>query len=216
MNRWQLISALRQKGRMSRKDIARVCNLSLPTVNKIIKFYLKKGVIRESGLDKSSGGRRPVLYEFNEKVKYAIGVDFEIPELTIVITDLKGKIVDKCFTYLPDKKDPSSVIGYVSERIEELLKRKRLRSKDIVGVGFGAPAFLNQDRITISGKNLPSWKQVPVREILEERLGIPVVIDNDVNFMSLSESYHMDYRDKVLVYLALRKGTKGFFLQQKE
>jgi len=171
---------------MSRKDIARVCNLSLPTVNKIIKFYLKKGVIRESGLDKSSGGRRPVLYEFNEKVKYAIGVDFEIPELTIVITDLKGKIVDKCFTYLPDKKDPSSVIGYVSERIEELLKRKRLRSKDIVGVGFGAPAFLNQDRITISGKNLPSWKQVPVREILEERLGIPVVIDNDVNFMSLS------------------------------
>jgi len=209
MDRWQLISALRQKGRMSRKDIARVCNLSLPTVNKIIKFYLKKGVIRESGLDKSSGGRRPVLYEFNEKVKYAIGVDFEIPELTIVITDLKGKIVDKCFTYLPDKKDPSSVIGYVSERIEELLKRKRLRSKDIVGVGFGAPAFLNQDRITISGKNLPSWKQVPVREILEERLGIPVVIDNDVNFMSLSESYHMDYRDKVLVYLALRKGTKG-------
>jgi len=213
MNRWQLISALRQKGRMSRKDIARVCNLSLPTVNKIIKFYLKKGVIRESGLDKSSGGRRPVLYEFNEKVKYAIGVDFEIPELTIVITDLKGKIVDKCFTYLPDKKDPSSVIGYVSERIEELLKRKRLRSKDIVGVGFGAPAFLNQDRITISGKNLPSWKQVPVREILEERLGIPVVIDNDVNFMSLSESYHMDYRDKVLVYLALRKGTKAATLR---
>jgi len=209
MNRWKVISTLRQKGRMSKKDIVRTCNLSLPTVDKIMKIYLKKRVVQEAGFDRSSGGRRPVLYEFNRRAKYAIGVDFEIPELTIIIADLKGKAVDKYFSYLPDKKSASSVISYVGEKIDELLLRRKLTAKDIVGVGFGAPAFLNQSRITISGKNLPSWKDVPVKEILEERLGIPVFVDNDVNFMSLSESYYMNYRDKVLVYLALRKGTKG-------
>jgi len=80
MNRWRVLSALKERGRMSKKDIARICDLSIPTVDKILKFYLKKKVVLESGLDRSSGGRRPMLYEFNYRVRYVVGVDFEIPD----------------------------------------------------------------------------------------------------------------------------------------
>lgn len=55
-----------------------------------------KKVVKESGFGQSSGGRRPILYEFNEKVVYAIGVDFEIPELTLVLTDSKGPLFVSC------------------------------------------------------------------------------------------------------------------------
>jgi len=210
MNQWRVLSALKERGKMSKKDMARICGLSIPTVDKIVRFYLEKKVVRESGLDKSSGGRRPVLYDFNEKVRYAVGVDFEIPELTIVITDLKGKVVNKYSSYLPDRESACFVINYVAERIGELLAGMELTVRDIVGIGFGVPAFINQDKITISGKNLPPWNNIPVKEILQRKLNVPlVVIDNDVNFMALSESYHMDYKDKVLVYLALRRGTRG-------
>jgi len=209
VNKLRLISTLREKGRLSKKDIAKICNLSLPTVDKIIRLYLQKDVIKESGFDQSSGGRRPILYEFNEKVKYAIGVDFEIPELTLVVTDLKGRVVDKDFSHIPTRGSAQSAIEYVGEKIIGLMTKRGLTKEDVVGIGFGAPAFLKDEKITISGKNLPSWKDVPAKRILQEMTEIPVVVDNDVNLMTLSESYHMDYRDTVLVYLTLRRGTKG-------
>ncbi|MQY59637.1 MAG: winged helix-turn-helix transcriptional regulator, partial [Clostridia bacterium] len=85
VNKLRFICALREKGRLSKKEMANICDLSIPTVNKIIRFYLQKKVVKESEFGQSSGGRRPILYEFNEKVKYVIGVDFEIPELTLVV-----------------------------------------------------------------------------------------------------------------------------------
>jgi len=209
VNYEHILSVLREKRKVSKKDIARACNLSFPTVNKVVKIYLKKKILRENGLDKSSGGRRPVLYEFNPEIKYVVGIDFEIPELTVIITNLEGKILNKHLSYLPEE-DAHSAINYVLERIDMLLVKTGLTPQDIIGVGFGAPVFINQDRITVSGKNLPSWKNIPVRQIIKEKLNVPfVVVDNDVNLMALSESSHMEYKDKVLVYFALRKGTKG-------
>jgi len=209
VNKLRFICALRDKGRLSKKEIANVCDLSMPTVDKIIRFYLQKKVVKESGFDQSSGGRRPILYEFNEKVKYAMGVDFEIPELTLVVTDLKGRVVEKYFSRIPIRGSAQSAVEYVGEKIVRLIAKRGLTKEDIIGIGFGAPAFLKDEKITISGKNLPSWKDVPAKRILQEITEIPVVVDNDVNLMTLSESYHMDYRDTVLVYLTLRRGTKG-------
>jgi len=182
MNRWRVLSALKERGRMSKKDIARICDLSIPTVDKILKFYLKKKVVLESGLDRSSGGRRPMLYEFNYRVRYVVGVDFEIPELTLVITDLRGKVVNKHFSYLPASEDARVVMEYVAEKIGELIARTQITLDDVIGIGFGAPAFINQDKITISGKNLPLWKNVPVKKILQDKLNVPfIIVDNDVN-----------------------------------
>jgi len=209
VNKLRFICALREKGRLSKKEIANICDLSIPTVNKIIRFYLQKKVVKESEFGQSSGGRRPILYEFNEKVKYVIGVDFEIPELTLVVTDLKGRVVEKDFSRIPTRGSARSATEYVGEKIVSLIAKSGLTKEDVVGIGFGAPAFLKDEKITISGKNLPSWKDVPAKRILQEITEIPVVVDNDVNLMTLSESYHMDYRDTVLVYLTLRRGTKG-------
>jgi len=41
MNRWRVLSALKEKGKMSKKDIARICDLSIPTVDKILRQWIK-------------------------------------------------------------------------------------------------------------------------------------------------------------------------------
>ena len=150
-----------------------------------------------------------MLYQFNDRIKYAVGVDFEIPELTLLITDLSGKPVNKAFSHLPLEAGAERAIESVAEDMKNLVKDTKLRSEDIVGIGFGAPAFISNGEITISGKNLPSWKNIPVKRMLQGITGIPVIVENDVNLMTLSESHHMDYQDDVLVYLTLRRGTRG-------
>ncbi|MCD6495464.1 ROK family protein, partial [Candidatus Bipolaricaulota bacterium] len=79
----------------------------------------------------------------------------------------------------------------------------------VIGMGLGIPAFLKGNTITISGQNLPQWRHVLVQSMLEEQLHIPVFIDNDVNFMALSENHLMGYQDKVMSYIALRKGVRN-------
>ncbi|MEE9191817.1 MAG: ROK family protein [Candidatus Aerophobetes bacterium] len=209
LNSTRVISALRKKKCLSKKEIAYICRLSLPTVDSIIRLFLNKGIVKEAGYETSSGGRRPMLYQFNDKIKYAIGVDFEIPELTVLITDLSGSPVNKSASHLPVEAGAGRAIQFVGEQIGNLVKNTQLRNEDVVGIGFGAPAFIRNGEMTLSGKNLPPWRNVPVKRMLEEMTGVPVTVDNDVNLMTLSESHHMKYQDEVLVYLTLRRGTRG-------
>ncbi len=129
--------------------------------------------------------------------------------MALVVTDLKAKVEDRAISHIPTEGTAQSAIEYVGQRIIDLTGKRGLTKRDIVGIGFGVPARLKNKNITISGKNLPAWENVPVKRILHEITGIPVIVDHDVNLMTLSESYYMDYRDRVLVYLSLRRGMRG-------
>jgi predicted NBD/HSP70 family sugar kinase len=202
INSCNILLSLKENGSLSKRDLGDLCNLSRPTVDKIISELLKRGIVCKDGHKESSGGRRPLLYKFNEQAKYAVGVDLEIPQLEIVLCDLNGKpIFVKAFNLKKD--EPKWVIGFVRDKIMLFEKKK------IIGIGLGAPAFLKGDTITICGRNLPKWDKVPVKAMLEDLLGVPIFVDNDANFMALAENHHMGYDDHVLVYVALRRGTKG-------
>jgi len=208
-NGYRLLLALRENGRLSKRELGNLCDLSRPTVDKIIDRFLKQGLVQQDGYRKSLGGRRPALYKFNERVKYALGVDFEIPELNIVLSDLNGRPLCSKSLQITDLEEPRSAIGFITRAIGDLLSEVEVSPERIIGMGFGAPAFLKDDTITISGRTLPRWTEVPAKKMLEELLNIPVFVDNDAKFMSLAESHHMGYNDEVLVYCALRRGLRG-------
>jgi len=203
--------ALKASSRLTKNDICACLNLSRPTVDRAITMLLERGLVERDGYGPSEGGRRAVLYEFNEQAHYAIGGDLELPELNLVLCGLDGMpIASKGFT-VPDHcvADPRRSLKFVSESIRELLNEERVALDRVVGISLGVPAFLKGDTITISGYNLPQWVQVPAKPILERLLGVPVSVDNDVNFMALSENHAMGYEDRVTGYIALRRGLKG-------
>ncbi|MCK4598970.1 ROK family protein [Candidatus Bipolaricaulota bacterium] len=203
--------ALKASSPVTKNDTCACLNLSRPTVDRAITMLLERGLVERDGHGPSEGGRRAVLYEFNEQAHYAIGGDLELPELNLVLCGLDGMpIASKGFT-MPDHcvADPRRSLKFVSESIRELLNEERVALDRVVGIGLGVPAFLKGDTITISGCNLPRWVQVPAKPILEQLLDVPVSVDNDVNFMALSENHAMDYKDRVMGYIALRRGLKG-------
>jgi DNA-binding transcriptional ArsR family regulator len=203
--------ALKANSPLTKNDICVRLNLSRPTVDKAITTLLEQGLVMRDGHDPSEGGRRPVLYKLNGQARYTIGGDLELPELNLVLCGLDGILVtSKAFT-VPDHlvANPRRSLKFVSESIRELLSEERVALDRIVGIGIGVPAFLKGDTITISGDNLPQWVQVPAKPMLEQLLGVPVSVDNDVNFMALSENHAMGYKDRVMGYIALRRGLKG-------
>ncbi|MCK4393840.1 ROK family protein [Candidatus Bipolaricaulota bacterium] len=185
--------ALKSNSPVTKNDICARLNLSRPTVDKAITMLLEQGLVERDGHGPSEGGRRAVLYKLNEQARYAVGSDLELPELNLVLCGLDGMPIALKGFAVPEHRvaAPRRSLKFVSESIRELLSEEGVALDRIVGIGLGVPAFLKGDAITISGCNLPRWKQVPAEPILEQLLGVPVSVDNDVNFMALSENHAM-------------------------
>jgi len=63
-------------------------------------------------------------------------------------------------------------------------------SPGIVSIGVGVPSVVDlKTGVVYDTVNIPSWKEVPLKDILEEKFGIPVLINNDANCFVLGEKY---------------------------
>ena len=73
--------------------------------------------------------------------------------------------------------------------IAVLLENAGLPLSALSGVGAAFPGHIDYARgLVITASNLPGWKSVPARDILEQALGTPVAVDNDANAAALAES----------------------------
>ncbi len=88
-----------------------------------------------------------------------------------------------------ESRDAST--GQSEDELVELLVRQVLAAREahpgVTGVGLGIPARINVDRgLAIGAVNLPI-DELPIRDLVEERVGLPVVVDNDANVAALAE-----------------------------
>lgn len=66
----------------------------------------------------------------------------------------------------------------------------RTKAGEIHGVGIGVPSVVDVERgIVYDVQNIPSWKEVPLKAILEARYRVPVLINNDANCFALGEKH---------------------------
>jgi glucokinase len=79
---------------------------------------------------------------------------------------------------------PQALIGAMVERVEML----RTQFPQIAAIGCGVPGLVDFDRgIVHELTNVPGWKHIPLRTLLNERTGLPCVIENDANAMTYAE-----------------------------
>lgn len=122
-------------------------------------------------------------------VKYIVGVDVGGTNIKLGIVGPSGKIIAK--TVLATKsysRDKNKLMDGIACAIGGLVKEKGLSNRDIQGVGIGLPGLVNfQKGIVIFMPNIPGWNDVPLKAMMQKKLGWPVFVDNDVNVVSLGE-----------------------------
>jgi DNA-binding transcriptional ArsR family regulator len=209
-NQIRVFLALRESSPLTKNDLCRHLNLSRPTVDVAIRRLMTSNLVVRSGQGPSQGGRRAILYAFNGQANYAIGGDLEIPELNLALCGLDGTPGLEKESLVPTDllPDPRKTLAFVTRSIRTLAEEAGISLGRVVGLGLGAPARLDGDTITFPGDTLPRWKGIPARAMLEQSLGIPVFIDNDVNYMALAENHATDDSVPVMSYIALRKGLR--------
>lgn len=90
--------------------------------------------------------------------------------------------------------DPRGSVEQVLEQLCALIERTA--PGDAAGIGIGVPGLVDVGRgIVYDVVNIPSWKAVPLKSILEERYGVPVLVNNDANCFALGEKHFGKGRD---------------------
>jgi len=120
---------------------------------------------------------------------YTVGIDVGGTNIKFGLVNRLGSILAR--TSLDTKKyhrNKQKLINALIEEIKFLICSKNLKSKDISGIGFGLPGLIDSKKGVINFlPNVPGWKNVPLKAIVQKKLSIPTFIDNDVNLITLGE-----------------------------
>lgn len=189
INRSLVIKEIRMNGPISRTDISKNLNLGLSTVTNIVEELESQNLVHEVGEADSTGGRKPILLEFNYNYGYIIGIKIEENNLIFALTNLKSEIIEK--RVVPFKKGTNSntVLNMVVENIEKLIT-KIPYNKNLMGIGVAVSGLVDQQKGKLIYSGMLNWSNVEIGNILENKFNVPVYIDNDVNAYTLAELWY--------------------------
>lgn len=184
----EVFRLLWRKKRLSRADIARELNLSRSTSSKIVDTLLESGLISEVGTAKSSGGRKPIVLEFQDDARGVLGIDMGASHISVALTDLRGKVLDWVERDHPVRMDPDGSRSLAMELCDHLLGKKKRPMNWLLSVGVAVPSPVDplQPRY-LSEVVIPAWQGRSGIEQLESHFQVPVFIDNDANLGTLAE-----------------------------
>ncbi len=141
-----------------------------------------------------------------------IGIDVGGTNIKIGLVTEQGRIAAR--RHLPTSSyanDKDMLIQAIAQECLSLLKIRHLDIDQVLGVGIGLPGLVNtQKGVVHSLTNIPGWKNVDLKKIMEAKLRTPVFIDNDVNVMTLAEwKYGAGRRMRNMICITIGTGLGG-------
>jgi glucokinase len=104
---------------------------------------------------------------------------------TLVAGKVKSGQIEKAVSKKINNKGPEDYI--ISEVVEII---NEVKDQEVVGIGLGVPSLVDVEKgIVYNVVNIPSWREVHIKEILETKFGLKVYVNNDANCFAIGESY---------------------------
>ncbi|MFD5051165.1 ROK family transcriptional regulator [Streptomyces tendae] len=186
---------------ISRLELAERTGLTPQAVSKITARLRGEGLAAEAGRRASTGGKPRTVLRLVPGAGHALGVHLDRDELRAVLVDLDGTVVAERRAPLDLGAGAETVLEMVARAAEELaaeglghLVAEGARvpgaalaaAPTLLGLGVALPGPLDHVRGVLHRiTGFPGWDGYPLREALERRLGVPVVVDKDTNAAAL-------------------------------
>ncbi|MEZ4386414.1 MAG: ROK family transcriptional regulator [Candidatus Krumholzibacteriia bacterium] len=178
-----------QQRRISRAEIAQQAQLSRSTVSEVVGELLPTGLIAEVGVGESRGGRRPIILEFHDEAAVILGVEMGAAHVGVALTDLRGRVLAWRSREHPARTDPVGTRTLIDDFCRACLA-EGTDGRPLVGIGVAVPCPVDPshpDRL--SAVVMPDWCGKLGLDDLSDRLGAPLMVDNDANLGALAEHW---------------------------
>jgi predicted NBD/HSP70 family sugar kinase len=186
----RILQLIRTSGPFSRAELARRTGLSKPTVSSLAAELLASGLIVETGLAQSEGGRRPVLLAFNDRAGFVIGMDVGGTTARACLATLQGEVLATVREQTAGSSS-SFLTAQLRGLTEALCAQAQVPRARVLGVAIGTPGAVDpgSNRVRYA-PNLSVLETPGFADALASALGLPVSLHNDVNLAAVGEQAH--------------------------
>jgi predicted NBD/HSP70 family sugar kinase len=187
----RLLWQLRTKGPLPRTDLATALQVSNSALTKLSRNLISMGLVEEQASSDAGGRGRPTVpLTISAAGGFAFGATVHKGVLEIALVDFAGGVISLTSEAI-GAPGPLAFAQLLEQRITELSVKHRLLGARFLGVGIGLPGPpRGRDGAEWTIVNdLPGWRDVPLRQILDDALGLPTMLENDANASALAEYY---------------------------
>lgn len=185
VNKSIILNKIRLSEPISRAQIAKETSLTPPTVSSIVKELIAQGIVRESTLGSSSGGRRPTMLHIHKNGFYVIGVDAGPERVECILTDLTGTIYERAASKLDTPITNDQFLAVLIATIKRVFQAQ----DKIIGIGIAMHGVVDVDTGTSLVAPILNLKNIPIKSVIEEEFNITVKVENDARAFALGESW---------------------------
>lgn len=206
-NKKQILTLLQKKKEMTKRELAKAINVSLPTIISNVNELIEDGILEEAGVALSTGGRKPIVVRFLKNSRYSIGVDFLIGKIRITLLNINYEIVcDRIFEFdLSYSFD--DLIEKVSTETKGMLSAMNISDNHIIGIGFSLPGTVNETKkileiaanLNVSNINFNKY---------QDKFNFPIFVENESNTAAYAEyKVGVCQHENDMVFLSVNKGV---------
>jgi predicted NBD/HSP70 family sugar kinase len=196
IKRQSVISAARQARLLSRADLAERTGLPPATLTTLVRELIAEGYLIERGPAAQTTGRPRAILEFNPRAELVAAVSLEPPRITCEIADSNGAVIAHRTSRLS-----GDVVETVCQFVAELVADNR---PALCGVAIAVPGVSSDGAVRLA-PSVGLVEAQPIGQSVQRELGVPVVVDNDVNLMAAGERVAgagKDVDDLLLLHVA--------------
>lgn len=207
-----IIHTIQQNAPISRTELTAKVGLTTAAVINITNALMDAGILVQTGRADVTHGRRAVLLDVNADAFYILGAEVNTSEINVGLSDFRGSIVRRASAPVPAQIRPEEAIARIAALAREVVAAADVDRGKLLGLGLALPGPLDSQRgVMINPPNLSGWENVPICELLERELNIPVCCDRETNAAALAEHFYgaaIGYKTAAVISL-FRLGVGG-------
>lgn len=167
-------------------DLSKELNLSVPTIAKLVNEMCEDGYIKDYGKLETEGGRHPILYGLNPTSGYFVGIDIKKFSIDMGLINFKGDIVELKMNIPYKFENTPEAMDTLCAMVRDFIRHVNDdKSKNILNISINISGRVNQE----SGYSYSifNFSEQPLSEVLAQKIGHQVTIDNDTRAMTYGE-----------------------------
>ena len=187
-------------------DLSKELDLSVPTVTKFVMEMCAEGFIIDYGKLETSGGRHPNLYGLNPESGYFVGVDIKKFAINIGMINFKGDMMEKKLNIPYQFDNTPEALDELCRIIASFIHHTKVEKEKVLNICVNISGRVNPE----SGYSFSifNFSERPLADILSEKTGFKVCIDNDTRAMAYGEYMQGCVKgEKNIIFVNLSWGT---------
>ena len=186
-NRARIVDSLKHHGHLTQVELAGSTGLSPATVSNIVKELSASGVLNTSITSRS--GKRATEVTLARELGLVAGLHFSSRHLRVAISDVGRTVVAENHVPLALDHRHDRELDRATLLLSDMLESVDASFSDLLSIGIALPAPVDSlsGMIATSGL-LKGWEGVPVARVMEDRIEVPVFVDNEANLGGLAEA----------------------------